>query len=616
MTENYSAQEFDTIAYMGTSGGLGCPDSDSRQDYYNVGGIPHVVFSGTTNLVGAGDDAVNGSVYDPIVQSMLDDATPVKLSITDHNFLVSPHVTFEVELEENIADIMQTKLRIAILENGLSYGGDTYDDVLRDMLPDLPLTISQAGQVQQETVNFSVDAGWNINNLRLIVFVQDDANKHIYQMATTRAVPDHSFRYYALGERVVVDEGPVTFDNYALFNTGTRADTYTIGLDTSELPPGWSAHITYDGSDYTTLDVTLAPDESAIMNVTIDAASTGSGTAALTMHAQSGIPEDRQITYSIITADIEILLVDDDGAFAYETEYYAPALAATGRGFAIWDRNSTGLTGALLSNFDIVIWQCGFAFPTVDASDRAALATYLDGGGRLFITGQDIGWEMNDIGGDAIAWYHDYLHANFIADDTNDYTLNGVLFDPISDGLGLTISGGDGANNQDYPSDIDPRDAAASTIFTYDSTRNAAIKADTGAYRVVYFAFGYEAINNPGDREIVMQRIIDWLVPGSTAIGTGGLPAPIVLHGNLPNPFNPRTEIAFRLGAETRIELAIFDLQGRRLRLLESGLLPAGEHRLLWDGQDKAGRDMPSGTYFCRLQGAGLSRSHKMSLVR
>jgi len=615
MSERYNAQEFDTVAYMATSGGLGCPDSDARGDYYNVSGIPHLIFNGTTNLVGAGTDAINGSVYDPVVQSMLDDPTPVKLTITDYDFGLSSYVTFEVELEGDLADIAQTELRVAILEDDLAYDGDIYDNVLRDLLSDIPLAISQAGQVQQETVNFSV-AGWNIDELRLIVFVQDDATKHIYQMATTRPAPDYTFRYYSLGDRTVVDEGVVTFDDCALFNTGILTDTYTISLDTSELPAGWSAHFSHLGSDYTTLDLTLAPDERAILNVTVDAASTGGGGATLMMHAQSGGPADRQLLYSIVTPDTEILLVDDDGAFDYETEYYAPALATTGRSFAIWDRNSTALSGTQLSNFDMVIWECGFAFPTVDDADRAALAEYLDGGGRLFITGQDIGWEMNDIGGAAITWYHDYLHANFISDDTNDNTLDGVPDDPISDGLALTINGGDGANNQEFPSDIDPRGEYASTIFTYDTSRNGAIKADTGAYRVVYFAFGYEAINNPDDRAVVMQRIVDWLVPGSTGVGADLLPAPIALRGNVPNPFNPRTEIAFSLGAETRIELAIFDLQGHQLRVLESGVRTAGEHRVIWDGRDAAGHDLPSGTYFYRLQGAGQSQAHKMSLVR
>ena len=86
MSDTYNAKEFDTVAYMQTSGGLGCPDSNTRQAYYGGQGLPNLQFNGTTQLVGAGTDAINGSVYDPIVQSMLDDATPVKLTITDFAF--------------------------------------------------------------------------------------------------------------------------------------------------------------------------------------------------------------------------------------------------------------------------------------------------------------------------------------------------------------------------------------------------------------------------------------------------------------------------------------------------------------------------------------------------
>ena len=39
---------------------------------------------------------------------------------------------------------------------------------------------------------------------------------------------------------------------------------------------------------------------------------------------------------------------------------------------------------------------------------------------RLFITGQDIGWELNGEGPDAVAWYHDYLGANYVADSAAD----------------------------------------------------------------------------------------------------------------------------------------------------------------------------------------------------
>ena len=350
--------------------------------------------------------------------------------------------------------------------------------------------------------------------------------------------------------------------------------------------------------------------------MTVVPSGAGQGNVNLIFHSQSGQIDDRQLAYSVITPDTEILIVDDDGAFDYETRYFQAALAPLGRSTAIWDRNSTTISAAVLANFDIVVWETALSYPTVDAGDRAALSAYLDGGGSLFLTGQDIGWEMNDIGGDAIAWYHNYLHANYINDDTNDLTLYGEPGDPIGDGLSINIGGGDGANNETYPSDIDPRDAAASIVLRYDASRNGGIKADTGVYRVVYFAFGFEAINNAAHRALVMQRVIDWLAPQSTAVPSGDTPSAVTLVGNWPNPFNPSTEIVYRLAAETRVDLGVYDLQGRHVRTLEADLRPAGEHRVTWDGRDDAGRAVATGGYIYRISGGGAEQMGRMLLVK
>ncbi len=50
-----------------------------------------------------------------------------------------------------------------------------------------------------------------------------------------------------------------------------------------------------------------------------------------------------------------------------------------------------------------------------------------------------------------------------------------------------------------------------------------------------------------------------------------------------------------------RIKLAVYDLRGREVRRLTDATLPAGEHRLAWDGDDDAGRPLPSGPYLLHL---------------
>jgi FtsP/CotA-like multicopper oxidase with cupredoxin domain len=68
-----------------------------------------------------------------------------------------------------------------------------------------------------------------------------------------------------------------------------------------------------------------------------------------------------------------------------------------------------------------------------------------------------------------------------------------------------------------------------------------------------------------------------------------------------PNPF--RGSIALRWGLATagRIELAVFDVNGRRVRRLAGGEQSAGDRTLTWDGRDDAGHPAGSGLYLVRL---------------
>ncbi len=95
-----------------------------------------------------------------------------------------------------------------------------------------------------------------------------------------------------------------------------------------------------------------------------------------------------------------------------------------------------------------------------------------------------------------------------------------------------------------------------------------------------------------------------------------GPPAAILDAGSFPNPFNPRTRIAFALGVAARAELSIHAVDGRLVRRLLDAELPAGEHEVEWDGRDERGAAAASGVYFFRLQAGTAVLSRKLSLIR
>ena len=86
---------------------------------------------------------------------------------------------------------------------------------------------------------------------------------------------------------------------------------------------------------------------------------------------------------------------------------------------------------------------------------------------------------------------------------------------------------------------------------------------------------------------------------------------------NVPNPFNPRTEIMFDLAITAAPELVIFDMRGRAVKHLLSGLqYPVGRHAVTWDGRDDSGQTVSSGAYFCRLKAGEQSFNRKIMLAR
>ena len=83
-----------------------------------------------------------------------------------------------------------------------------------------------------------------------------------------------------------------------------------------------------------------------------------------------------------------------------------------------------------------------------------------------------------------------------------------------------------------------------------------------------------------------------------------------------PNPFNPSTNLVFRLAQESDVALAIYDARGRLVRSLRSDRYPAGEYRVQWSGRNSSGQVVASGIYFARLVAAGDVQVQRLVLMK
>ena len=217
-----------------------------------------------------------------------------------------------------------------------------------------------------------------------------------------------------------------------------------------------------------------------------------------------------------------ILLVDDDQGSGFEV-FYQDALNANGYQFETWDVSASLLPDtSVLNLYDAVIWNTGndhFAADAgLSATEQQSLMVYLDSGGRLFLSGQDILYN-----GVTPEFRQDYLK---VASYTNDvistaHIENGIAGNAIGSDLSLSIS-----SPTDFGSlwvDALTPTSEGSGVFLLPSANADPYTAvsfrgnySEGGFGIVFFTVPFESISvvdaSPNNQATVMQRVIEFLL--------------------------------------------------------------------------------------------------------
>ena len=82
------------------------------------------------------------------------------------------------------------------------------------------------------------------------------------------------------------------------------------------------------------------------------------------------------------------------------------------------------------------------------------------------------------------------------------------------------------------------------------------------------------------------------------------------------NPFRSRAHLRLELPEDSQVDVRIHDVSGRSVVVLSDRMLPAGRHRITWDGRDGHGAQVASGVYFVRLTCDGETATRRLALVR
>lgn len=298
-------------------------------------------------------------------------------------------------------------------------------------------------------------------------------------------------------------------------NLGASADSFGLEATTDLWPTTiWDASFSTIISD----TGTLVPGQMVTVGIRVEISAEvvpGQSGKAVLRATSTGDPSVFDTAAFLTSVANPVLLVDDDQSSTGDVtspdvaSFYEASLTNAGQDYDVWDTRIKGSPDAGdLAVYDVVVWFTGQPWSdTLSEADEAALAIYLDQGGRLFLSSQEYLYDrgLTDFG-------RNYLHIGRYTDDQKAATVLGVDGNPVGGGLGLyTLS----YLYTDYSDEVFPDDAAR-PAFLNDRGNPSAITYEGGNFRTVFFAFPFDALPAAG-ATAVMHRVLDWL----TATATG-----------------------------------------------------------------------------------------------
>ncbi len=259
-----------------------------------------------------------------------------------------------------------------------------------------------------------------------------------------------------------------------------------------------------------------------------------------------------------------------------------------------------------LEDYAAVVWILGdesTVDETFNSAEQALVSEYLTQGGQLFVSGSEIGWDLDHKGSaEDKAFYNNYLKAGYVEDDAGAYAVSGET-GSFFEGLSIHYDDGThGVYQEDYP-DVVKALNGSSVALNYANGKVAALSYEgtfgsgSAIGRLFYLAFPFETIYNESERIGLISRVAKFF---QIITNIKERPALVVhnlaLYGNYPNPFNGQTTIRFYTPSAGNVELSIYNMQGRRVSRTGYYFGNQGNQEI-----SIAAGSLASGTYFYRI---------------
>jgi len=550
----------------------------SRVTYYGVSGVPDVFMNGNQK------NGQPGAFTQADVDDQFSLGSPIKINVTEVDNGADRDVTVEV-ITVGTVPAGTYKLYVAVKEDPIDFGtppgsnGEThFPNVFRKMLPSTTGTTyvpAALGSSVTFTYNYVEDAAWNMSNIAPIAFVQNNTTKEVLNSGTTTD-PVINYTIGVTGPASAQGtSAAVTTFNLSSINTGTVSEDFIYTL-TSDAPGDWSSNFTVNASPFTTTGtVTTAAGATNTIAINVTPGTTPFvGTFTLTVSSVSTPTSPVLIKKVYVISNVTDLIVNNTGGLGdgsggnasnWEAVYTAGLAAASEPGTGLTFDNvlmELGSTSSL-GGVNNIYYNVGWTFPSITDAEVPNLENFLDGGGNLFIAGQDMGWEIMDGASGygtptTMGFFTGYLHGGF---NNDGGTANGQFKTLATDAVYGTATATSTINNYYggayfYPDELNTTNGGIKIGSYTATTKVSALRYTNSTYKVVYFGFGPEMLNTPNANEI-LTIAHDWFYGLITDVEADNL-----FESNLtiyPNPTNGQLTIN---STEQLSNVQVFDIMG------------------------------------------------------
>jgi spore germination protein YaaH len=221
-----------------------------------------------------------------------------------------------------------------------------------------------------------------------------------------------------------------------------------------------------------------------------------------------------------------------------------------------------------LNDYDGVFWFLGdesTANKTFNGSEQLILMNYLKNGGKLFVTGSEIAYELSS---SAPTFLSNFLKARYIADNSGSLQVysNGTVIRNLPSDINLGV-----VYPEDWPDAIEPINGSQ-TCLLYRNQKIGGIyftglfPDGTASGKLVYLSFALETTNNKVSKNILIEDVIKFF-EGTTEVEFNPFnDLNFFVSEAFPNPFNSFTKINVKLPENGLIKIQLFNILGEKIK--------------------------------------------------